>query len=104
VCGRPECQAARQRFSDRRWRERNPAYDVDRRLRALQARLERAADTGEVIRREPEPLRRLPAEATREALSVTGLAVLVVFGRLLVRSSQEEILGQLSEITAENGR
>jgi hypothetical protein len=104
VCGNAGCQAARQRASDRDWHDRNPDYDIDRRLRALQNRLEQAADPGEVIRREPEPLRRLPAEATREALSVPGVAILVVFGRLLVRGSQEEILAQPAEIAAESGR
>jgi hypothetical protein len=104
VCGNEQCQAVRQRASDRSWRERNPDYDVDRRLRALEKRLGAAKDPGAVVRREPEPLRRLPAEATREAFKLEGLALLVVFGRLLVRGSQEEMSAQVPEAQRENGR
>jgi len=98
ACKRTECQRQRHRDADRRWHARNPDYDTDRRLVALAERLKSSGTPEEEMRREPEPVRRLPVDAGQEAFGLDGLAYLVLLARILARHSQDERPAQRSRI------
>jgi len=100
-CGRPECQRKRHAEADRRWHERNPEYDAARRLRELQRKVQAAGAPQQVVRKEPEPGRRLPADEVQDAIGAQGLVILVFLARLLGRHTQDEIQRQLGAAPSE---
>lgn len=102
-CGRPECQRKRHAEADRRWHERNPEYDAARRLRELQRRVKAAGAPQQVVGKEPEPGRRLPADEVQDAIGAQGLVILVFLARLLGRHTQDEIRRQLGAAQRELG-
>ena len=55
------------------WHERNPEYDAARRLRELQRKVQAAGAPQQVVRKEPEPGRRLPADEVQDAIGAQGL-------------------------------
>lgn len=98
-CGAAECQRQRHRQADRAWHARHPEYDCARRLAELTRRLEPPETRGDVVRREPEPGRRLPVDEAQDAFGVQGVGIILIIARLLRQYSQDTIRAQLSDIT-----
>jgi hypothetical protein len=103
TCGARECRRQRHRDTDRSWHQRHPDYDTERRLRALKELIEATTDPSEVVRREPDPGRRLPADVVQDAIGVQGLVIAVFLVRLLRRHAQDAIRMQLAEIASRSG-
>jgi hypothetical protein len=100
ACRRAECQQERRRKTQGRWRERNPDYFVDRRLR-LRAATARAAESkqvrpsGELVRR-PDPLavpaelRQIPWDLAQDEIGVQVTDFIAVVACLLVRLAKDQ--------------
>jgi hypothetical protein len=107
TCSQRECQQERRRQTLAGWRERNPDYFVDRRLR-LRAAATRAAEasasatTGRAARsRRPAPLavpvelRRIPWHLAQDEIGVQTTDFLAVVACLLVRLAKDQRLLQV---------
>ena len=90
ACHRPECQTARRKKTQARWRAANQDY-------AAAYRLQRRA----VQQRPPEPLRvpaplnRLPWDLAKDEFGPQATDFLSVMGTLLVRSAKDQMRSQL---------
>jgi len=104
ACCREACQRARRRQTNRRWRERNPSFDADRRLQGLIQRVQDEKTLCTTATREPPPGRRMPMEAAVSALGLPGAVYLLFWTRLLAGYVQDERRGQPSGIAVEFGR
>lgn len=102
ACSQQKCQEERRRETLAGWRERNPDYFVDRRLR-LRAAATRAAEAsaGETIgraarSRRPAPLavpvdlRRIPWDLAQDEIGVQVTDFLAVVACLLVRIAKDQ--------------
>jgi len=107
ACSQQKCQQERRRETLAGWRERNPDYFVDRRLR-LRAAATRAAEAsaGETIgraarSRRPAPLavpvelRRIPWDLAQDEIGVQVTDFLAVVACLLVRIAKDQRLRQV---------
>jgi hypothetical protein len=102
ACGRPECQQDRRRETQGRWRERNPDYFVDRRLRLRSAKAQAAdasaSQAGRAVglTRRPAPLavpaelRRIPWDLAQDEIGVQVTDFLTVVACLLVRIAKDQ--------------
>ena len=105
VCSEPECQRARRKKTQSRWRESNPEYFVARRIEERAAALERAR-SGErsavemaPTARMPSPLDRLPWDVAQDEFGSQGAEFIGALGRVLVRAAQDEIRTQVAGFT-----
>jgi len=100
VCGRVECQQERRRETQGRWRERNPDYFMDRRLR-LRAVAARAAESSQArqadeLARRPAPLvvpvelRQIPWDLAQDEIGVQVTDFVAVVACLLVRIAKDQ--------------
>lgn len=106
-CSRRECQQKRRRETQVRWRERNPDYFVDRRLRlraaearAAEASASPAGRAAESARRPaplavPAELRRIPWDLAQDEIGVQATDFLAVVACLLVRIAKDQRPGQV---------
>lgn len=105
TCGRAECQQKRRREIQGKWRERNPDYFMDRRLRmrALAAReaaqSRQAGQVGGVTRRPPPlavppELRQIPWTLAQDEIGVQTTDFLAVVACLLVRIAKDQRVSQ----------
>ena len=104
ACSRPECQQKRRKETQDNWRERNPDYFVDRRLRmrALAARTAESSQVGRAdgsVRRPaplgvPAPLRRIPWELAQDEIGVQATDFIAVVACLLVRMAKDQRMPQ----------
>lgn len=100
ACSRPECQQERRKKTQGKWRERNPDYFVDRRLRvrALAARTAESRQAGPAggSARRPTPLlvpaelRRLPWDLAQDEIGVQATDFIAVVACLLVRIAKDQ--------------
>lgn len=101
TCSRVECQQERRRETQGKWRERNPDYFMDRRLRlrslAARAAMEggRAGRSAGVTRRPspltvPTELRRIPWNLAQDEIGVQVTDFLAVVACLLVRIAKDQ--------------
>ena len=104
ACSRPACQQARHRQADRRWHERNPSFDADRRLQALIRRVQDEETLCTTATREAPPGRQMPMEAAVSALGLPGAVYLLFWTRLVAGYVQDEKRGQPFGIAVESGR
>lgn len=104
ACSREACQRERRRQTNRRWRERNPSFDLDRRLQALLQRVQDEKTLCSTATREPPPGRRMPMEAAVSALGLSGAVYLLFWTRLVAGYVQDEKRGQPIGIAVESGR
>ncbi len=86
ACGRPECQTARRRKTQKRWRQSNPDYAIGWRLTRRKARAEEPDPL-----RLPPPLSRLPWDIAKDEFGAQGADFLGVMGALIVRAAKDEI-------------
>ncbi len=85
ACPKPECQAARRKKTQARWRARNPDYATAHRIQQRQAQ-ERPAEPLRV----PAPLNRLPWDLAKDEFGAKGADFLGVMGTLLLRSAKDQ--------------
>jgi hypothetical protein len=86
TCNKPECQAARRKKAQARWRAKNPDYAAGYRLQRRNAQ-ERPPEPLRV----PAPLNRLPWDVAKDAIGGKATDFLGVMSALLVRSAKDEI-------------
>ena len=86
ACGKPDCQAARRKKTQARWRAKNPDYAAGYRLQRRNAQ-ERAPEPLRV----PAPLNRLPWDVAKDEIGGKATDLLGVMGTLLVRSTKDQI-------------
>jgi hypothetical protein len=101
ACSRPECQQERREKTQGKWRERNPDYFIDRRLR-MRALTARAATESSSsgwtagVRRRPAPLavplelRRIPWSLAQDEIGVQVTDFLAVVACLLLRIAKDQ--------------
>jgi hypothetical protein len=101
ACSRPECQQERRKETQGKWRECNPDYFVDRRLRqrALAARAAaESRQSGRVagVTRRPAPLavppelRQIPWNLAQDEIGVQVTDFLAVVACLLLRIAKDQ--------------
>ena len=106
TCSRAECQQERRRKTQDRWRERNPDYFIDRRLRvrALAARAaSESPPSGRAagVTRRPAPLsvpselRRIPWNLAQDEIGVQVTDFLAVVACLLLRIAKDQRVRQV---------
>lgn len=105
ACSRPECQQERRKKSQGKWRERNPDYFVDRRLRvrALAARAAEGRQGGPTdgLALRPAPLgvpselRRIPWDLAQDEIGVQVTDFIAVVACLLVRIAKDQRRSQV---------
>ena len=105
VCSRPECQRARRKKTQSRWRESNREYFAARRIEERAAAIERArsrersaAETAPIARM-PRPLDRLPWDLAQDEFGTQGAEFIGALGRVLVRATQDETRAEVTGIT-----
>jgi hypothetical protein len=86
ACGTRECQTARRKKTQARWRAKNPDYGAGYRLQRRSAQ-ERAPEPLRV----PAPLNRLPWDVAKDEFGGKATDFLSVMGALLVRSAKDQI-------------
>ena len=94
ACRKPECQAARRKRTQAKWRARNPEYSAGYRIqqRAAQKR------TPEPLRL-PAPLSRLPWDLAKDEFGRKGADFIAVMGALLVRTAKDQLRPYLADST-----
>ena len=93
ACRNPDCQSARQKKMQRRWRERNPDYFIARRIqdRGKEDRLPEPL-------RLPPPLNRLPWDIAQSEFESQGADFIGVMGALLLRTAQLQFRAYLADL------
>lgn len=86
ACGKPDCQAARRKKTQARWRAKNPDYAAGYRLQRRNSQ-ERAPEALRV----PAPLNRLPWDLVKDEIGGKATDFFGVMGTLLVRSAKDQI-------------
>ena len=94
ACGKPDCQAARRKRSQARWRTKNPDYAAGYRLQRRNSQ-ERVPESLRV----PAPLNRLPWDVAKDEIGSKATDFLGVMGTLLVRSAKDQIRLYLTDAT-----
>jgi hypothetical protein len=94
ACHQPECQTARRRNTQARWRAANPDYAAAYRIQQRQAQ-ERLPEPLRV----PAPLNRLPWDLAKDEFGAQATDFLGVMGTLLVRSAKDQIHAHLLDST-----
>ena len=84
ACGEADCQAARRKKTQARWRAKNPDYAAGYRLQRRNAQAPEAL-------RVPAPLNRLPWDVAKDEIGGKATDFLGVMGTLLVRSAKDQI-------------
>jgi hypothetical protein len=106
ACSAPACQAARRKRTQAAWRKAHPGYFVAHRIEQLAAAVV-APSSGPSPPssarppppRMPRPLDGLPWELAQDEFGAKGADFIGVFGRLLLRTAQDEMRAQRMEIT-----
>ena len=92
ACRNPDCQVARRKKRQKRWRERNADYFIARRI------LDRGkADRPPEPLRLPSPLSRLPWDIAQFQFGVKGTDFIGVLGRVLLSGAQSQFEAYLTD-------
>src|SRR2546429_9951374 len=85
ACRKPDCQIARRRKKQKKWRERHPDYFIARRI------LDRGkADRPPEPLRLPPPLSRLPWDIAQDEFRVEGTDFIGILSTVLLRVAQDQ--------------
>ena len=98
ACSRRECQAARRKKTQARWRARNPGYFIANRI---QARNEAGSRP-----RPPtllHPLSDLPWDIARYEFGAKGADFIGVMGSLLLQAAKDQFRAQIVDSTGDAG-
>ncbi len=90
ACHKSECQAARRKKTQARWRTANPDYAAAYRIQQRQAQ-EQAPEPLRV----PAPLNRLPWDLAKDEIGGKAADFLGLMGALLVRTAKDQIRPQV---------
>ena len=101
MCGREECQRARQRGNEAEWLRRHPGYFIAWRAKE---RAGRSPPDDADPPRVPAPLTRLPWELAQEEFGGVGADFLASLGRLLVANAKKERRPEVAEFSGEIGK
>ena len=85
ACSKPQCQAARRKKTQARWRAKNPEYAAGHRIQQRGAQ-EQAPEP----LRLPSPLNRLPWDLAKDEFGREGSDFIGVMGALLLRSAKDQ--------------
>ena len=85
ACSKPECQAARRKKTQARWRARNPDYATAYRIQQRGAR-----ESAPEPLRLPAPLSQLPWDLAKDEFGAQGAEFIGVMGALLLRSAKDQ--------------
>jgi len=85
ACSNPECQAARRKKTQAKWRAANPDYAIAHRIQQRSAQ----PQPPEPLRL-PAPLNRLPWDLAKDEFGPKGADFIGVMGALLVRSTKDQ--------------
>ncbi len=90
ACSTPECQRERHRRACGAWRQANPDYDRETRLRArLQPETSAAGHPLEV-----DPLRRVRWDAARDAVGLEASVIVEEFGQVMAKWVRDAVIAQ----------
>ena len=92
ACRNPDCQSARRRKKQKRWREHHPDYFIARRI--LDRRKEDR--TPEPLRL-PPPLNRLPWDIAQSEFKGQGTDFIGLLGTVLLRDAQSQFKAYLAD-------
>ena len=98
ACRKPECQTARRRRTQARWRAANPAYAVAYRI----DRRNTQKPPPDLLR-VPAPLTQLPWDLAKDEFGAKGADFLGVVSTLLLRSAKDQFLAYRVEQTGVPG-
>jgi hypothetical protein len=94
ACGKPECQAARRKKTQAKWRARNLDYAVGYRLQRRQAQQQPPEPL-----RVPAPLNRLPWDLAKDEIGGKATDFLGVMSTLPMRTAKDQIRSHLIDPT-----
>jgi hypothetical protein len=94
ACRKPECQAARRKQTQARWRAVNPSYAATYRIDQRNAR----KPPPEPLR-VPAPLDRLPWDLAKDEFGAKGADFLGVVSTLLLRSAKDQFRAYRIDVT-----
>ena len=100
VCSDPECQQERHRRNCADWRQRNPDYDREGRLRG-RLRPEGKGAGGPCSY---APLEQIDWEAARDAVGLQGAVLAEELGEVLVGWARDAVTGKAAGITSESAK
>jgi hypothetical protein len=93
ACRNPDCQSARRRKKQKRWRERHPDYFIARRIQDRGKE-----DQAPEPLRLPPPLNRLPWDIAQSEFGSQGADFIGVLGVLLLRGTQSQFQAYLTDL------
>ena len=93
-CSRPECQAARRKGTQARWRANNPDYAAGYRLQQRNAQPQPPESL-----RVPPPLDQLPWDFAKDQFGAQGADFLGLMSSLLARIAKDQIRPYLIDLT-----
>ena len=92
ACSKPECQAARRKRTQAKWRAKNPEYATGYRIEQRSAQ----ELTAEPLRL-PPPLNQLPWDLAKDEFGSKGADFIGVMGALLVRSAKDQFRAYVAD-------
>jgi hypothetical protein len=94
ACRKPECQAARRKKTQARWRAASPGYAVANRIEQRNA----AQPPPEPVRM-PAPLNQLPWDLAKDQFGAKGADSIGVMSTFLLRSAKDQFRAHLIDPT-----
>src|SRR5712692_809663 len=85
ACGKPECQAARRKETQAKWRAKNPDYATGYRIQQRNAQEQQSEPL-----RLPAPLNQLPWDIAKDQFGPKGADFIGVMGTLLLQSAKDQ--------------
>ena len=101
TCSSAECQQARRARTQRGWREKNPSYQSERRLREQAEKLESSDGESVPLRGLCGEMAEVPWSFGKDAIGSQGVVFMVFFFRLIMRSVKDETCMAPSVITSQ---
>ncbi len=103
TCSSPECQKARRSRNQFRWRQKNPSYQADYRLREQAKKLESGERQAEPMRGPPAEMSQVPWTFAKDEMGAQATVFIAFIVRLLMRSAKDSIGPKSTVITGEIG-
>ena len=92
ACSKPECQQARRKKTQAKWRAKNPEYAAGYRIEQRSAQ----QLTAEPLRL-PAPLHQLPWDLAKDEFGSKGADFIGILGALLVRSAKDQFRAYVAD-------
>ncbi len=98
ACSKPECQQARRKKTQAKWRARNPEYAAGYRIEQRSAQQLIAEPL-----RLPAPLEQLPWDLAKDEFGSKGADFIGILGALLVRSAKDQLRAYVADSVGLSG-